>query len=137
MHQFMVTTLDAVLAEFRAIQRQAREEGRQERPRWRMIVRHSPKGWTGPKEVDGVAVEGTWRAHQVPLPGVIENRKHRRQLEQWLQSCRPEELFDDQGQPKPALLAQVPAGAPITQPARARLQGGGYYHHTVRYGGAK
>ncbi|TDN43889.1 xylulose-5-phosphate/fructose-6-phosphate phosphoketolase [Curtobacterium flaccumfaciens] len=80
------------------------------RPRWPMIVLRTPKGWTGPKEVDGQQVEGTFRAHQVPLPGVRENDAHRRQLEEWMRSYRPEELFDEDGQPIGILTTIRPSG---------------------------
>ena len=77
-------------------------------PRWPMIVLRTPKGWTGPAEVDGLPVEGTWRAHQVPLPGVRDNPEHLRQLEEWLRSYRPEELFDADGRPPPEVLRLRP-----------------------------
>src|ERR1051325_5628270 len=75
-----------------------------------MIVLRTPKGWTGPREVDGVPVEDTWRAHQVPLPNVRGNPEHLRQLEDWMRSYRPEELFDERGAPVPDLLAEAPRG---------------------------
>ncbi|MGH9279583.1 MAG: phosphoketolase, partial [Acidimicrobiales bacterium] len=81
-----------------------------QRPRWPMIVLRSPKGWTGPKEVDGLPVEGTWRAHQVPLAEVRTNPEHRKQLEAWMRSYRPEELFDDEGRFRPDLAALAPTG---------------------------
>ena len=117
MHQAMAATLDAVLADIRAIQEAARSgtarasAGAADRPRWPMIVLRTPKGWTGPAEVDGVPVEGTWRSHQVPLAEVRTNEDHLRLLEQWMRSYRPEELFDDDGRPRPHLVAQAPAGA--------------------------
>ena len=107
MHNDMAATLDTVFDEIAAIRRRARA-GEVERPRWPMIVLRSPKGWTGPAEVDGVAVTGTWRAHQVPLSGVRDVPEHLALLEQWLRSYRPEELFDAQGRPVPELLDQVP-----------------------------
>ena len=76
-----------------------------------MIVLRTPKGWTGPKEVDGVPVEGTWRAHQVPLPGVRENPEHLRALERWMRSYRPEELFDELGEPAAELAEIAPQGS--------------------------
>src|SRR5262245_36339708 len=76
----------------------ARASGKANRPRWPMIVLRSPKGWTGPKEVDGHKVEGFWRAHQVPLAGMHNNPAHLKQLEGWLRSYKPEELFDKRGQ---------------------------------------
>ena len=97
MHQAMAETLDQCLAEIRAIQQDARANSFKHRPAWPMIVLISPKGWTGPKIVDGLAIEGTFRAHQVPLDGVRTNPEHLKLLEQWLKSYRPEELFDDRG----------------------------------------
>nr|WP_312871413.1 phosphoketolase family protein [Amycolatopsis acididurans] len=104
MHQAMAAVLDEVLGEIGRI----KEAGSGERPRWPMIVLRSPKGWTGPSEVDGLPVEGTWRAHQVPLPAVREHPHHLRSLEQWLRSYRPEELFDADGRPKAAVTALMP-----------------------------
>jgi xylulose-5-phosphate/fructose-6-phosphate phosphoketolase len=111
MHQEMAATLDKVVERILAIQRSAREEGGRPssaRPRWPMIVLRSPKGWTGPKEVDGLLVEGTWRAHQVPLGEVRTNPEHLRALEEWMLSYRPEELFDGKG----ALFPEIAALAP-------------------------
>ncbi|MBV8560251.1 MAG: phosphoketolase family protein, partial [Acidimicrobiia bacterium] len=110
MHQLMAETLDKVIAEIRRIQADARQHGVKDRPRWPMIVLKSPKGWTGPKEVDGVPVEGTWRAHQVPLAEVRTNENHRRMLEAWMRSYRPEELFDPNGRPRPEVTAVAPSG---------------------------
>jgi xylulose-5-phosphate/fructose-6-phosphate phosphoketolase len=112
MHQEMAAAVDEALAAIRGIQRQARSTGTRpgERARWPLIVLRTPKGWTGPKEVDGLPVEGTWRAHQVPLPGVRTNPEHLRQLQDWLCSYRPAELFDDIGRPRPELLGLVPQG---------------------------
>jgi xylulose-5-phosphate/fructose-6-phosphate phosphoketolase len=112
MHQKMAAAVDEALAVIGAIQEQARRGGGEtgEAPRWPLIVLRSPKGWTGPAEVDGVPVEGTWRAHQVPLPGVRTNPAHLRQLEEWLSSYRPAELFDGFGRPRPELLGLVPQG---------------------------
>jgi xylulose-5-phosphate/fructose-6-phosphate phosphoketolase len=109
MHRDMASTVDEVFTEIAEIQGAARA-GRRGRPRWPMIVLRSPKGWTGPSEVDGLPVTGTWRAHQVPLSGVRDNPEHLAMLEQWMRSYRPEELFDDAGRPVPGLLAQVPDG---------------------------
>ncbi|WNO70272.1 phosphoketolase family protein [Streptomyces sp. AM8-1-1] len=109
-HRDMAAALDHALDTISLMQRTARQDGVTERPRWPMIVMRTPKGWTGPAEVDGVPVEGTWRAHQVPLSGVRENPDHLRQLEQWLRSYRPEELFDSAGCPMPDVLACIPAG---------------------------
>src|SRR5215207_2166961 len=105
MHQQMAATLDTVLDEITRIQQSARTRGATERPRWPMIVLRSPKGWTGPKMVDGKPTEGSWRSHQVPLAGLAENPEHLAMLEQWLRSYRPEELFDEHGAVVPALGA--------------------------------
>jgi xylulose-5-phosphate/fructose-6-phosphate phosphoketolase len=111
MHEAMASTLDVVIEEIRKIQAGARSStGTSERPRWPMIVLNSPKGWTGPKVVDGKANEGTFRAHQVPLSDPAKNPEHLRQLESWLRSYRPEELFDSQGRLKPELAALAPSG---------------------------
>src|SRR5215216_4477460 len=109
-HQAFAAALDEALDEIAETQRLAREEGRIERPRWPMIVLRTPKGWTGPKEVDGLPVEGTWRSHQVPLPAVRDNPEHRKQLEEWLRSYRPQELFDSDGRLLPELAALAPKG---------------------------
>jgi xylulose-5-phosphate/fructose-6-phosphate phosphoketolase len=108
MHQRMAAVLDEVMAEIRAIQRRARVEGDSSRPRWPMIVLRTPKGWTGPREVDGAPVEGTWRSHQVPLAGLAERPEHLHELETWLRSYRPQELFDEAG----ALRADIAELAP-------------------------
>ncbi len=111
MHQKMAATLDAVLAEIRAIQQAARRDGPTVPiPAWPMIVLRTPKGWTGPKVVDGKPVEGTWRAHQVPLAEVKTNPEHLRQLADWMASYRPQELFDEQGRLRPELAALAPTG---------------------------
>jgi xylulose-5-phosphate/fructose-6-phosphate phosphoketolase len=110
MHQKMAATLDAVLAEIKAIQAHARERNDATRPRWPMIVMRTPKGWTGPKEVDGQKTEGYWRSHQVPLAGLADNPEHVRLLEQWMRSYHPEELFDEQGRLLPSLRALAPSG---------------------------
>ena len=107
-HQDLAATMDAVVAEIQAIQKAAREDGVTERPRWPMIVLRTPKGWTGPAVVDGVQVEGTWRAHQVPMAEVRTNAGHRELLEQWLRTYRPEELFDANGALVPELAALPP-----------------------------
>ena len=108
MHQRMAAVLDEVVEEIAAIQRAARTEGQTERPRWPMIVLRTPKGWTGPKTVDGLPTEGSWRSHQVPLAEVRTNPEHLAQLESWLHSYRPEELFDEQGALVPELAALPP-----------------------------
>ena len=110
MHRLMADTLDTVLDQIAAVQKAARAEGFRERPRWPMIVLKTPKGWTGPKTVDGLPVEGTFRAHQVPLAEVTSKPEHLRMLEQWMQSYRPEELFDGDGRLVPQLAALAPAG---------------------------
>jgi xylulose-5-phosphate/fructose-6-phosphate phosphoketolase len=112
MHRQMAQALDAVLDRVSAVQREARERPERPvaRPRWPMLVLRTPKGWTGPKEVDGQPTEGTWRAHQVPLDGVASNPAHLRQLEAWLRSYRPEELFDAEGRLVPDLAALAPPG---------------------------
>jgi len=110
MHEAMAATLDTVIEEIGRIQAQAREHGAVDRPRWPMIVLASPKGWTGPKFVDGVAIEGTFRSHQVPLSDPAKNPEHLRQLEGWLRSYRPEELFDAQGRLIAELAALAPSG---------------------------
>ncbi|WP_284573980.1 phosphoketolase family protein [Streptomyces sp. 2P-4] len=109
-HQAMAAAMDTAADRIRGIQQQARSGAADGRPRWPVIVLRTPKGWTGPAEVDGLPVEGTWRAHQVPLPAVREDAGHRAQLESWLRSYRPEELFDDDGRPRPQVLACVPEG---------------------------
>ena len=110
MHRLMATTLDRCVSDIRALQQRARATGEATRPRWPMIVLRSPKGWTGPKEVDGHKVEGFWRSHQVPLSGMHDNPEHLRQLEQWLLSYRPNELFDDNGRLRPELRELAPTG---------------------------
>ncbi|MFF7240557.1 phosphoketolase [Streptomyces collinus] len=109
-HRAMAGAMDRALDHIARVQRAAREDGATERAHWPVIVLRTPKGWTGPAEVDGVPVEGTWRAHQVPLAGVRENPQHLRQLEEWLRSYRPEELFGPDGRPHPDVLAVVPEG---------------------------
>jgi len=109
-HEQLAATLDRVFDEIASIQDGARTRGVRERPRWPMIVLRTPKGWTGPKVVDGVAVEGTWRAHQVPLAETRTNPVHRGQLEAWMRGYRPEELFDAAGRLLPELQALAPRG---------------------------
>jgi xylulose-5-phosphate/fructose-6-phosphate phosphoketolase len=110
MHQLMAATLDDVLEEIAAIQREAREGGGSERPRWPMIVLRTPKGWTGPKVVDGLPAEGSFRSHQVPLAEVRSNPAHLAQLEQWMRSYRPAELFEQDGALRADLAALAPEG---------------------------
>lgn len=108
MHRAMAVALERCVLEIRAIQHEARAGGPVTRPRWPMLVLRSPKGWTGPRAVDGHRVEGYWRAHQVPLTGVRENPERLAQLESWLRSYRPEELFDGQGRLRAELKALAP-----------------------------
>jgi xylulose-5-phosphate/fructose-6-phosphate phosphoketolase len=115
MHAAMAATLDTVIERIGAIQHEARGKGGGAaqavvRPRWPMIVLISPKGWTGPKVVDGKQIEGTFRAHQVPITDPATNPAHLRELKQWLQSYRPQELFDERGRFKPELRALAPKG---------------------------
>jgi xylulose-5-phosphate/fructose-6-phosphate phosphoketolase len=113
MHQAMAATLEHCLGEIRRIQREARSSGsgKAVRPRWPMIVLRSPKGWTGPKEVDGHKVEGSWRAHQVPVLDPVTNKTSLKVLEKWMRSYKPEELFDENGRLIPALREMAPEGA--------------------------
>ena len=110
MHQEMASILEDCVLEIRCIQEEARSSAKASRGHWPMIVLRTPKGWTGPKEVDGHKVEGFWRSHQVPLSGVRENPAHLKLLEDWLHSYRPEELFDDGGRLIPELKALAPSG---------------------------
>jgi xylulose-5-phosphate/fructose-6-phosphate phosphoketolase len=110
MHELMATTLDAAVEDIQRIRRSARQQNDTTRPRWPMIVLRSPKGWTGPQVVDGLAVEGTFRSHQVPLLVDAAHPKHLGQLEAWMRSYRPEELFDEAGRLLPDLAALAPAG---------------------------
>ncbi len=123
MHQRMAATLDTVIAEIRTIQREARSSGMAIRPRWPMIVLRSPKGWTGPKEVDGKKTEGFWRSHQVPLAQLAENPKHVKLLEEWMKSYRPGELFDERGTLIPELAELAPRG-PRRMGANPHANGG-------------
>jgi len=109
MHQLMAATLDTVIAEIQAIQSEARSNDVNQRPRWPMIILRSPKGWTGPKEVDGKKTEGYWRSHQVPFAELVSKPDHLRLLEDWMKSYRPEELFDEHGR----LVAELAALAPL------------------------
>jgi xylulose-5-phosphate/fructose-6-phosphate phosphoketolase len=114
MHRLMAATLEEVVEEIAEIQRRAREDGDPARPgarpRWPMIVLGTPKGWTGPKAVDGKPAEGSWRSHQVPLTDLATKPEHLAQLEEWLRSYRPEELFDERGALRPELAALAPRG---------------------------
>ncbi len=109
MHQKMAAAVEDCVQQIRSIQHEARRTGKPERPRWPMIILRTPKGWTGPKQVDGHKVEGSWRAHQVPVLDVQSNPEHLRIVEQWMRSYRPEELFDKQGTLIPELRDLPPA----------------------------
>jgi xylulose-5-phosphate/fructose-6-phosphate phosphoketolase len=109
-HQCLAATLDEVFDQIAEIQRAAREDGVTDRPQWPMIVLRTPKGWTGPKEVDGHPVEGTWRSHQVPLSAARGDAAHLDALAGWLRSYRPEELFDADGRPTALVTSGLPAG---------------------------
>jgi xylulose-5-phosphate/fructose-6-phosphate phosphoketolase len=109
-HQQLAAALDRCFDDIESAQRSARVDGDRSRPRWPMIVLRTPKGWTGPSEVDGKRVEGSWRSHQVPLSGLADDPEHLRALEQWLRSYRPEELFDEHGTLRPEVRALAPEG---------------------------
>jgi xylulose-5-phosphate/fructose-6-phosphate phosphoketolase len=123
MHAEMAATLDRVIEDIRDIQQAARSGGDRSRPRWPMIVLRTPKGWTGPREVDGQQVEGTFRSHQVPLGATRTDRDQLRLLEEWMRSYRPEELFDEDGAPVPE-LAQLPPSGPRRMSANPHANGG-------------
>jgi len=108
MHEAFAKTMDDVLDDIASIKKRA--GGDAGRPAWPMIILRSPKGWTGPKEVDGKLTEGTWRSHQVPIADIRDNPRHLAQLEAWLRSYRPEELFDDAGRPAADITDQAPTG---------------------------
>ncbi|HEX3256051.1 MAG TPA: phosphoketolase family protein, partial [Gaiellaceae bacterium] len=123
-HQRFAATLAEALDEIAGIQDAARVDGAEpSRPRWPMIVLRTPKGWTGPKEVDGLPVEGTWRSHQVPMTDVRTNAPHLQLLEEWMRSYRPEELFDDEGRPV-AELAELPPQGRSRMSANPHSNGG-------------
>jgi xylulose-5-phosphate/fructose-6-phosphate phosphoketolase len=111
MHPLMAATLDTVIADIRTIQHKARLQGDTNRPLWPMIILRTPKGWTGPRVVDGKPVENTWRAHQVPLSELATKPEHLRQLEEWMKSYKPEELFDAGGKLIPELAELAPSGS--------------------------
>ena len=123
MHQEMARVLSACLDQIREIKSRAQEGGEARRARWPMIVLRTPKGWTGPREVDGKKVEGSWRAHQVPLARIHDNPEHLRQLEAWLRSYHPEELFDREGRLIPELRGLAPKG-PRRMSANPHANGG-------------
>lgn len=109
-HQLLAATLDKVTDEIKQIQHEARSQGFTKRPIWPMIIFHTPKGWTGPKKVDGLPVEGTWRSHQVPLAELATNPAHLKMLEAWMRSYKPEELFDAKGKLLSELATLAPKG---------------------------
>ena len=111
MHQKMAATVDWAIREIKRIQEYARTSGDASRPRWPMIVLRTPKGWTGPKEVDGHVLEGSWRAHQVPISMGPDTEKHLPELEEWLRSYKPEELFDEDGRPVELIRSFPPKGS--------------------------
>ncbi|MEG4809808.1 phosphoketolase family protein [Microcoleus sp. F8-D3] len=111
MHQLMAATLDTAIGEIKAIQEKARTEGYSGRPQWPMIVMKTPKGWTGPKEVDGKKTEDYWRSHQVPLSEMASKPGHVQLLEDWMKSYKPEELFDEKGKLIPELAELAPKGS--------------------------
>ena len=110
MHQKMAATMEECIVKIREIQQEARSQNKAFRPRWPMIILRTPKGWTGPKEVDGHKVEGFWRAHQVPMGGMHSNLEHVKLLEEWMKSYKPESLFDDNGTLIPELKELAPVG---------------------------
>jgi len=127
MHQRMAQVMDEALDAIADIQRRARSGERVTRPAWPMIILRSPKGWTGPKEVDGLPTEGSFRSHQVPLAEVRQNASHLAQLEAWLRSYRPEELFDPDGRPIELITSQAPRGD-LRMGANPRANGGLLLH---------
>jgi xylulose-5-phosphate/fructose-6-phosphate phosphoketolase len=110
MHQLMAKTLDKITSEIRLIKKKSRKNGYAKRPQWPMIILRTPKGWTGPKEVDGKKSEGFWRSHQVPFSEMVNRPDHVKLLEDWMKSYKPEELFDKNGSFKPELVELAPKG---------------------------
>jgi len=110
MHELMASTMDNIIDDIKSIQAHARSKGAMKRPHWPMIILRSPKGWTGPKEVDGKKTEDFWRSHQVPFSEMINRPDHVKLLEDWMNSYRPEELFDENGQLRPELAELAPRG---------------------------
>jgi len=110
MHQLMAKTLDTILNQIKKIQKEARQQGTITRPRWPMIILKTPKGWTGPKEVNGLKAEGSWRSHQVPLSDMMKKPENVKLLENWMKSYKSEELFDENGTLIPELAALNPTG---------------------------
>ena len=123
MHQLMAGVLETAIENIKAIQGNARKNNDPMRPRWPMIVLQSPKGWTGPKVVDGLQIEGTFRAHQVPILVDPEHPDHLKQLEAWMKSYKPEELFDENGRLKPELAELAPKGDGGWAQIRTRMAG--------------
>lgn len=130
MHQAMAATLDQCLRDIQSVQQEARRTSTAKRARWPMIILRSPKGWTGPAEVDGHKVEGTWRAHQVPLAGLKENPAHLQLLESWLRGYGPENLFDENGRLKEELRALAPGG--VRRMSANPHANGGILHKSLR-----
>jgi len=110
MHQKMAAAVESCVDQIRSIQEQARRNRKPDRPRWPMIILRTPKGWTAPKELDGHKLEGSWRAHQIPIPGIAENPEHLKILEAWMRHYQPEKLFDANGRLIPELKELAPAG---------------------------
>ncbi len=110
MHELMAETMDAAIGEIKAIQKQAREKGVVKRPQWPMIIMRTPKGWTGPDQVDGKRTGNYWRSHQVPFAEMAEKPDHVKLLEKWMKNYRPEELFDENGTLKPEIAELAPTG---------------------------
>ena len=130
MHQAMAATLDRCIQEIKQIQQEARESGVAKLPTYPMIILRSPKGWTGPADVDGHKVEGFWRSHQVPLAGMHNNPEHLRMLEDWMRSYKPEELFDETGRLVPELKDLAPTG--IRRMSGNPHANGGLLHRDLR-----
>jgi xylulose-5-phosphate/fructose-6-phosphate phosphoketolase len=123
MHRLMAETLDTVISDIKGIQHRARTKGDTKRPRWPMIIMSTPKGWTGPKEVDGKKTEGSWRSHQVPLTDLATKKDHIKLLENWMKSYKPEELFDETGRLRQELAELAPKG-PRCMGANPHANGG-------------
>ena len=130
MHEMMASALDTIVERIKAIQDEARRRGFSTRPQWPILILKTPKGWTGPKIVDGVRVEGTFRAHQVPLSSVRENPEHLAMLEAWMRSYRPEELFDAEGRVHGEIAALAPRGV-RRMGANPHANGGALLHDLV------
>jgi xylulose-5-phosphate/fructose-6-phosphate phosphoketolase len=110
MHQKMAAAVESCVNQIRSFQEEARRNGKPDRPRWPMIILRTPKGWTAPKELDGHKLEGYWRAHQIPIPGIAENPEHLKIFEAWMRRYKPEELFDADGRLVPKLKELAPKG---------------------------